>query len=65
MIDPAILASAVKRAKDELPCIPDEETEAKVQIEALIAAGEAWLENYTGSPSAPHPPSFATKDTTK
>jgi len=43
MIDPVILASAVQRAKDELPCIPDEEAEAKVQIEALIAAGEAWL----------------------
>lgn len=43
MIDPTILASAVKRAKDELPCLPDEEHEAKAQIEALIAAGEAWL----------------------
>ena len=43
MIDAAILAAAVQRAKDELPCIPDEEAEAKVQIEALIAAGEAWL----------------------
>ncbi len=59
MIDPVILASAVQRAKDELPCIPDEEAEAKVQIEALIEAGEVWLENYTGSPSAPHPPRSA------
>ncbi len=43
MIDAKILAAAVQRAKDEIPCIPDEEAEAKVQIEALIAAGEAWL----------------------
>ena len=43
MIDAKILAAAVQRAKDELPCIPDEEAEAKTQIEALIAAGEAWL----------------------
>jgi len=51
MIDPVILASAVQRAKDELPCIPDEEAEAKVQIEALIAAGEAWLaEHATPNP---------------
>lgn len=43
MIDPVILASAVQRAKDELPCLPDEEHEAKAQIEALILAGEVWL----------------------
>lgn len=43
MIDAKILAAAVQRARDELPCLPDEEAEAKVQIEALIAAGEAWL----------------------
>lgn len=52
MIDPVILASAVQRAKDELPCLPDEEAEAKVQIEALIAAGEAWLAAH-GTGGAP------------
>lgn len=52
MIDAKILASAVQRAKDELPCIPDEEAEARVQIEALIAAGEAWLAAH-GTGGAP------------
>jgi len=52
MIDAKILASAVQRAKDELPCLPDEEHETKAQIEALIAAGEAWLAAH-GTGGAP------------
>lgn len=51
MIDAKILAAAVQRARDELPCLPDEEHETKAQIEALIAAGEAWLaEHATPNP---------------
>lgn len=46
MIDPAILASAVKRAKDELHFIPEDEEGTKAQTEALIAAGEAWLKEH-------------------
>lgn len=46
MIDPAILASAVKRAKDEFHFIPEDDEGTKAQTEALILAGEVWLAEH-------------------
>lgn len=53
MIDPAILASAVKRAKEEIRFIPEDEEGTKAQTEALIQAGEVWLAEHAAK-SNPH-----------